>query len=74
MSGSIPAASTREAAAEGERVVAWLRLPAIVLLALGEGLAHPNPEKTAFAIALILFSAWSWLLHELAPLGSPQAA
>jgi two-component system, NarL family, sensor kinase len=56
---SIPAASTREAAAEGERVVAWLRLPAIALLALGEGLAHPNPQKTAFAIALILFSAWS---------------
>jgi two-component system NarL family sensor kinase len=51
--------SSREAAAEAERVVAWLRLPAIALLALGHGLAHPNPEETAFVIALVLFSAWS---------------
>jgi two-component system, NarL family, sensor kinase len=52
-------ASSREAAAEAERVVAWLRLPAIALLALGQGLAHPNPEETAFLIALVTFSAWS---------------
>jgi len=48
-----------EATAESERVVAWLRLPAIALLALGEGLAHPNREETGFLIALALFSAWS---------------
>ena len=34
-------------------VVAWLRLPAIALLALGEGLAHPNREETAFVVALV---------------------
>jgi two-component system NarL family sensor kinase len=56
---AIGPASSREAAAEAERVVAWLRLPAIALLALGEGLAHPNPEQAAFAVALALFSAWS---------------
>jgi two-component system NarL family sensor kinase len=46
-------------AAEAERVVAWLRLPAIALLALGQGLSHPNPEESAFLVALVLFSAWS---------------
>jgi two-component system NarL family sensor kinase len=40
-------------------VVAWLRLPAIALLALGEGLEHPNPQKTAFLVTLALYSAWS---------------
>jgi len=45
--------------AEAERIVAWLRLPAIALFALGEGLAHPNREETAFIVALVLFSAWS---------------
>jgi len=48
-----------EATAESERVVAWLRLPAIGLLALGEGLAHPNREETGFLIALAIYSAWS---------------
>ena len=48
-----------DAAAEAERVVAWLRVPAIGLLALGEGLEHPNPHSTAFLIALVGFSAWS---------------
>jgi two-component system, NarL family, sensor kinase len=52
-------ASSGEATAEAERVVAWLRLPAIALLALGEGLQHPNRERTGFLIALALFSAWS---------------
>jgi len=56
---AIPAASSREAAAEAERVVAWLRLPAIALLALGEGLTHPHREETAFFVALVLYSAWS---------------
>jgi two-component system, NarL family, sensor kinase len=45
--------------AEAERVVAWLRLPAIVLLAVGEGLEHPNPQRTGFVITLAAFSAWS---------------
>jgi two-component system NarL family sensor kinase len=51
--------SSGEATAEGERVVAWLRLPAIALLALGQGLSHPNPEQTAFMVTLALYSAWS---------------
>ena len=59
MPTAVAPTSSREAAAEAERVVAWLRLPAIALLALGHGLAHPNPEETAFVIALVLFSAWS---------------
>jgi two-component system NarL family sensor kinase len=40
-------------------VVAWLRLPAIALIALGQGLTHPNPEETAFLVTLAVFSAWS---------------
>jgi two-component system NarL family sensor kinase len=40
-------------------VVAWLRLPAIGLIALGQGLEHPNPETTGFVVTLALFSAWS---------------
>lgn len=59
MAGPTAPASAGEAAAEAERVVAWLRLPAIALLALGQGLDHPNPEATAFLVALALFSAWS---------------
>jgi len=49
----------REAATETERLVAWLRLPAIVLLLLARELPHPNPEKTGFFVALGLFCAWS---------------
>ena len=56
---TVSPASSAEAAAEAERVVAWLRLPAIALLALGQGLSHPNPEETAFLVALVLFSGWS---------------
>lgn len=59
MPNAAPPAFTREAAAEAERVVAWLRLPAIALIALGQGLAHPNPEETAFIVALVAYSAWS---------------
>ena len=59
MPTAVAPTSSREAAAEAERVVGWLRVPAIALLALGQGLAHPNPEETAFVIALVLFSAWS---------------
>ena len=59
VAGSAFAASQLEATAESERVVAWLRLPAIALIALGQGLAHPNPEKTWFLVMLAVFSAWS---------------
>jgi two-component system, NarL family, sensor kinase len=57
--GDGPPATSRDAAAEAERLVAWLRLPAIGLLALGESLAHPNPRETAFFFALVAYSAWS---------------
>ena len=53
------AASHSAATAESERVVAWLRLPAIALIALGQGLSHPNPEKTWFLVTLAVYSAWS---------------
>jgi two-component system NarL family sensor kinase len=48
-----------EATAEAERVVAWLRLPVLALLALSHGLQHPNPHPTGFVVALAAFSAWS---------------
>ena len=47
------------ATAEAERIVAWLRLPAIALFALSASLVHPNPEETAFLVTLAVFSAWS---------------
>jgi two-component system NarL family sensor kinase len=56
---AVAPASSREAAAEAERVVAWLRPPAIALIALGQGLAHPNPKETPFLVALVAFSGWS---------------
>ncbi|MFL5931541.1 MAG: sensor histidine kinase [Gaiellaceae bacterium] len=40
-------------------MVAWLRLPAIGLLALGQGLTHPNPQQVGFLITLAVYSAWS---------------
>ena len=51
--------SSGEATTEGEGVVAWLRLPAIALLALGQGLTHPNPEQVGFLVTLAVYSAWS---------------
>ena len=59
MRGSIVPASSGDATARSERIVAWLRLPAIGLIALGEALAHPNPQRTGFLVALMLFSVWS---------------
>ena len=47
------------AATETERLVAWLRVPAIVLIAAGHGLAHPNPNNDAFFTAIVVFGAWS---------------
>jgi two-component system, NarL family, sensor kinase len=52
-------ASSGEATAESERVVALLRLPAIALIALGQSLEHPNPHDTGFLVTLTIFSAWS---------------
>ncbi|HEV8688393.1 MAG TPA: ATP-binding protein [Gaiellaceae bacterium] len=49
-------------AAEAERVVAWLRLPAILLLVAGRALSHPNQELAGFLAAISVFSAWSLLL------------
>ena len=48
-----------EAIAEAERIVAWLRIPVIALIALGQSLEHPNRETTAFAVTLSCFAAWS---------------
>jgi len=52
-------ALAREAAGETERLVAWLRLPAIGLLLLSRSIPHPNPEPTGFYSTLGLFTAWS---------------
>ncbi|HET7855560.1 MAG TPA: ATP-binding protein [Gaiellaceae bacterium] len=59
MAGPTFPASTGEVTAEAERVVAWLRIPAIALLALSQGLEHPHPHETGFLITLAAFSAWS---------------
>lgn len=48
-----------EAIAQAEQIVAWLRLPAIALIALGQSLAHPNRETHAFLLMLAAFAAWS---------------
>jgi two-component system NarL family sensor kinase len=61
--------SSSEPTAEAERVVAWLRLPAIALIALGEGLQHPNPHHAGFHVVLALFSAWSAAVLALVYLG-----
>jgi len=52
-------ALAREAAGETERLVAWLRLPAIGLLILSHTIPHPNPQPTYFYLTLGLFTAWS---------------
>ena len=54
---TLPALSG-DATAEAERAVAWLRLPAIGLIALGESIG-PNEQRTWFLAMLALFSAWS---------------
>jgi len=55
----VESALGREAATETERLVAWLRLPAIGLLILARSLPHQNPEPGDFYVTLALFSAWS---------------
>jgi len=51
-----------EATAEAERLVAWLRLPVLVLLAVGDGLEHPDPHPNGFLGVLIAYSVWSCAL------------
>jgi two-component system, NarL family, sensor kinase len=70
VNGPIFPGFTGEATAEAERVVAWLRLPVIVLLALGEGLENPDPHRTGFLVALVIFSVWSVGLLAWVYLGS----
>ena len=52
------------AAAETERLVAWLRLPAIALIAAGEaaslsGVSQTSSSRPAFFVVIVVFSAWS---------------
>lgn len=49
-----------EAIAQAEQIVAWLRLPAIVLIALGQSIEHPNRETRAFLTTLALFTVWAF--------------
>jgi hypothetical protein len=50
---SLPAAAPTET----ERLVAWLRIPAIALIAAGHGLG--NPQERGFYVALALFAVWA---------------
>jgi two-component system NarL family sensor kinase len=63
--GPGPAEGELAAATETERLVALLRLPVIALLAAGQQLQHPNPAERPFAVALVLFAAWSCALLAL---------
>ena len=55
-----PASLARVAVAETERIVAWLRLPAIGLIAAGQALPpNPGSETVAFAIAISVYGAWA---------------
>ena len=56
------------ATAETERIVGWLRFPAIGLLAVGQGISHPAPTRvdSDFFIALGVFAAWSAVAFFLA--------
>ncbi len=51
----------RDAAAvgESERIVAWLRLPAIALLAVGETAAAAREDGAGFYVAIAVFAAWA---------------
>jgi two-component system NarL family sensor kinase len=74
--GSTVRASYEDSTGEGERAVAWLRLPAIALFAYGEGLDPPNPDHSAFVLTLAVFSAWSVAMLAsvyLRPVGSRLA-
>jgi two-component system NarL family sensor kinase len=51
---SLPAAAPTE---EAERLVAWLRIPAIVLIGASHGLG--NPQQRGFYPALAVFAVWA---------------
>lgn len=51
-------ATSGDATAEAERAVAWLRLPAVGLIALGESIG-PNEQRDWFLVVLAVFAAWS---------------
>jgi two-component system, NarL family, sensor kinase len=55
----VPTDPEATAAAESERLVAWLRLPAVGLLEAGQHLGHPNPAPDAFTITIVAFAVWS---------------
>jgi two-component system NarL family sensor kinase len=44
--------------AEGERRIAWLRLAVIPLIVAARTLPHPNPERTAFFVAVGVVAAY----------------
>jgi two-component system NarL family sensor kinase len=44
---------------ESERLVAWLRLPAIALIGLGESINAPRDGRVGFYIAIGVFAAWA---------------
>jgi hypothetical protein len=48
----------QEAAAETERLVAWLRLLAIALIGAGQALVEGNPTEEGFFEAILVFSVW----------------
>jgi two-component system NarL family sensor kinase len=54
-----PEALAAHAVGEAERIVAWLRLAVLVLLATGHSLPHPNHRDQAFAIALVVYGAFA---------------
>lgn len=59
MSLASEALTFRQAAAEAERTVAWLRLPAVALLALGAEVSETGPPEGGFFVVLGIFAAWS---------------
>jgi two-component system NarL family sensor kinase len=48
--------------AEGERRIAWLRLAVIPLIVAARSLPHPNPERTAFFVAVGIVAAYGLLV------------
>lgn len=47
------------AAAESERLVAWLRLPAVALLGAGESVTGPGQGGRGYYVAIAVFAAWA---------------
>lgn len=55
-----PTALARVAVAETERIVAWLRLPALGLIAAGQALPpSPGTETDAFTAVIGVYGAWA---------------